>query len=81
MAIKAKKTAAPSVRKPAAKAPAAAKAAPAGQPKLVVSQHELEQRIRDRAYYIYLKRGASGASAEQDWLEAEKQIKRELGAR
>ncbi len=85
MATKAKKTASNvSDRKSAAapKAAAPAKAQASSQPKLVVSQQELEQRIRDRAYYIYLKRGCSqDASAEQDWLDAEKQVKKELGLR
>lgn len=43
-----------------------------------LSQQELEQRIRDRAYFIYLNRGCSNGCAQQDWLEAEKQIKKEL---
>lgn len=80
MAAKAKKTTAQPVRK----AETASKAKPQSstQPKLVVSAQELEQRIRDRAYFIYLNRGAcSSGCAKQDWLEAEKQIKRELGVR
>ena len=41
--------------------------------------HDLEQRIRERAYHLYLKRGTSqGRTAADDWCEAEKQIKREL---
>ena len=44
-----------------------------------ISQQEIEQRIRDRAYFIYLNRGcANNSCAQQDWLEAEKQIKKEL---
>jgi hypothetical protein len=84
MAAKSKKTAAPTVRKtvsaPAAKA--APSAARSSQPKLVVSQQEIEQRIRDRAYFNYLNRGAGdNGCAKQDWYEAEKQVRKELGIR
>ncbi len=85
MPAKPKKTAAP-VRKsvPAAvtaKAPAAS-AVRSSQPKLVVSQQELEQRIRDRAYFNYLNRGAcESGCAQQDWYDAEKQVRKELGIR
>lgn len=61
--------------------------APASKAKLIVKGQakrptaaNLEQRIRDRAYFLYLDRGCShGVCANQDWYEAEKQIKRELG--
>ena len=44
-----------------------------------ISRQDLEQRIRDRAYFIYLNRGAcSSGCAKQDWIEAERQIKKEL---
>lgn len=39
---------------------------------------DVQERIRRRAYEIYLERGGNGGSAEQDWLRAEREI---LGAR
>jgi hypothetical protein len=87
MAIKSKKTISSVASKSAASktAPAAASKAPvakapaSGQPKLVVSHQELEQRIRDRAYFNYINRGAcQSGCAKQDWIEAEKQVKKEL---
>ena len=54
------------------------KAQTKGQPK-PMRQEELERHIRDRAYYIHLNRGCSqGGCANQDWYEAEKQVKKEL---
>lgn len=84
MATKAKKTISNASDRKSASAPKATapKAQASSQPKLVVSQHELEQRIRDRAYFNYLNRGAcQSCCAQHDWLEAEKQIKKELGIR
>ncbi len=34
----------------------------------------LEERIRARAYEIYLERGDNGGSPEQDWLRAKEEI-------
>jgi hypothetical protein len=34
-----------------------------------------EQMIRDRAYEIYLQRGAKGGNADGDWLTAEAELK------
>jgi hypothetical protein len=34
----------------------------------------LEQRIRQRAYELYLQRGQEEGHAEQDWLNAEQEI-------
>lgn len=39
----------------------------------------LQALIAERAYYIYVQRGYSNGNDQQDWLEAEKQIKQELG--
>jgi hypothetical protein len=36
--------------------------------------------IRQRAYQLYLRRGGSGGSPEDDWLEAEQQLKSERGS-
>lgn len=34
----------------------------------------LEERIRARAYELYLERGDNGGSPEQDWLRAKEEI-------
>lgn len=34
----------------------------------------LDERIRARAYEIYLERGDNGGSPEQDWLRAKEEI-------
>jgi len=34
----------------------------------------LEERIRVRAYQLYLQRGGIGGSPEQDWLQAQKEV-------
>ena len=36
----------------------------------VVATPNLEERIRARAYELYLQRGGKGGSPEQDWLQA-----------
>lgn len=53
--------------------------AQSARPAKPLTAQQLEQHIRDRAYYLYLQRGCSHeVCANQDWYEAEKQIKREL---
>jgi len=37
-----------------------------------------EQEIRDRAYEIYLQRGAQPGSELEDWLQAEREHSKEL---
>lgn len=34
----------------------------------------VEERIRARAYELYLERGGNGGSPEQDWLRAKEEI-------
>jgi hypothetical protein len=46
-----------------------------------VSPDELVAMISDRAYFKAAERGFRGGSAEQDWLEAEKEIGGMLEAR
>ena len=36
---------------------------------------ELEQRISERAYQIYLERGGEGGDPTSDWLQAEAEIR------
>lgn len=38
-------------------------------------------KIQKRAYDLYAKRGTSHGNDMRDWLEAERQVKRELGLR
>lgn len=54
-----------------------AQAAPKRARKITAA--ELEQKIRERAYFLYINRGANQAGEHEDWAEAERQIKRELG--
>ena len=35
---------------------------------------ELQERIRVRAYELYLQRGGKGGSPDQDWLRAKEEI-------
>ncbi|MBI2871446.1 MAG: DUF2934 domain-containing protein [Candidatus Omnitrophica bacterium] len=37
----------------------------------------LEQKIRERAYAIWERKGRQQGSAQQDWLQAEREIRRE----
>jgi hypothetical protein len=39
----------------------------------------LDDRIRQRAYELYLARGGAGGSATDDWLEAERQLRGRQG--
>lgn len=40
----------------------------------VIAMPSIEERIRQRAYEIYLRRGGRGGSPEQDWLQATAEI-------
>jgi hypothetical protein len=50
------------------------------QPAMAVAERERllhstgEQEIRDRAYEIYLRRGAQPGSEVEDWLQAEREL-------
>jgi hypothetical protein len=46
---------------------------------LNLSNEKVFEEIRKRAYELFCKRGASNGDDMRDWLEAEKQVKRELG--
>jgi len=46
-------------------------AAPVQQTK---SSHSIEEKIRARAYELFLQRGGHGGSPEQDWLQAVAEI-------
>jgi hypothetical protein len=45
-----------------------------------ISQEEMDQMIRKRAQDIYYSKGSEGGRDMENWLEAEKQVKRELKA-
>jgi hypothetical protein len=38
------------------------------------SSHSIEEKIRARAYELFLQRGGHGGSPEQDWLRAAAEI-------
>ncbi|MFH1830552.1 MAG: DUF2934 domain-containing protein [Pseudomonadota bacterium] len=42
------------------------------------SNPEVFESIKKRAYELYCKRGQTPGNDMKDWLEAEKQVKREL---
>jgi len=39
-----------------------------------LSSPGLEEKIRTRAYEIYLQRGGTGGSPEQDWFQAQNEV-------
>jgi hypothetical protein len=45
---------------------------------VTAEQLPLEERIRRRAYEIYLQRTGKGGSPEQDWLQAVQEIRGEF---
>lgn len=46
---------------------------------LNISNDKLFELIKKRAYDIYCRKGHSHGHDMKDWLEAEKQVKKELG--
>ena len=42
---------------------------------------ELELEIRERAYEIYAQRGYTNGRADEDWFEAEREVKARQGNR
>ena len=46
-----------------------------------VGENELFSKIQQKSYEIYAKRGYSHGSDWKDWLDAEKQVKKELGVK
>ena len=46
---------------------------------LNVSNERLFESVRKRAYELYCKRGYKNGHDISDWVEAEKQVKKELG--
>ena len=43
----------------------------------LVSPVEIDQKIRSKAYELYLKRGAYHGNDMEDWFKAEKEVKKE----
>ena len=41
--------------------------------------HELHQEIARRAYELYLQRGGGDGFADEDWVQAERELRRERG--
>lgn len=52
---------------------------PSSQP--IPSDLDVAEKIRARAYEIYLQRGDGAGSAEDDWLKAEQEVLRSLHSR
>lgn len=46
---------------------------------LNISNEKMFEAIRKRAYELYCKRGYSHGNDMNDWLQAEKEIKRQMG--
>jgi hypothetical protein len=51
--------------------------APARTNELRIEECSLEERIRRRAYDLYVERGNQSGSAMDDWLQAEEEILRQ----
>lgn len=54
-------------------------AAPAGSGQDQISEEVVQERIRERAYLLFESRGYAHGFDHNDWLEAEAQIRREVG--
>lgn len=52
----------------------AQESAPAPVVNAVLTMPSLEERIRARAYELYLRRGGRGGSPEQDWFQAAAEV-------
>jgi hypothetical protein len=50
--------------------------APARAKKPTIEEPSLEERIRRRAYELYVQRGNESGSEFDDWLQAEEEIQR-----
>ncbi|MBF0330340.1 MAG: DUF2934 domain-containing protein [Candidatus Omnitrophica bacterium] len=44
-----------------------------------VSQDDFWRRVENKAYEIYVSRGADHGDDQRDWFEAERQVRAELG--
>jgi len=47
-------------------------------PKEIIKQGQLNEMIQKKAYELYVKRGRTSGDELVDWLEAEKQVKKQL---
>ena len=65
-----RRTAATRARPPRSAASARAKSAARAH-----AQPSTEEQIRERAYYLYLKRGGGAGNALGDWLRAERELR------
>lgn len=45
----------------------------------MTSANDLTAKIQEKAYYLFEKKGYCHGNDWSDWLEAERQVKRELG--
>ena len=67
--------------RPAAKVSRRRNEAPVGAARIRLSTDEIQQRVRERAYQLFESRGCAHGFHDQDWIEAELQIRRENGIR
>ncbi len=51
----------------------------ANRPRFSMTPEELEQRVRERAYDLFERRGSLHGFHEQDWYQAESQVRKEFG--
>lgn len=58
--------------------PAAAPARENASKRNNASEQQIQSRIRERAYQLFVKRGRAHGFDRQDWLEAERQVRKEL---
>lgn len=47
--------------------------------RVVYGREPTHREVRDRAYYIYLARGGTNGDPVADWLQAERELRKELG--
>ena len=50
--------------------------APARAKELAIEELSIEERIRRRAYELYVERGNESGSELDDWLQAEEEVQR-----
>jgi len=62
-----------------AKAPSKKSRAAASNNGSGLSAEEVQKRIQDRAYFLSLDPDRAGCSAEQNWQQAESDVKGQLG--
>jgi hypothetical protein len=52
---------------------------PEGKSRKKISDEEFSQRVQSKAYDVYLQSGCINGRDQENWLEAERLVKAELG--